>query len=323
MSAAVTYGSGWFSVVCMIDMVMLLLSMSFHALGVYLLLYRRKIRKNQHIILIHLSISEFLISFFRFLTMFYFYENEEQDLIIGYQVLRSITIQGLCVSYVFIMIVVTLDPLLIILLKVRYTTYLNKRRLYIILASCWFVGLLNVIINFTIDYETREKIAAKYTFPTISTLFLSFACVAYTIIYKTLRDGQKLIQRTSVLQMKSRSIKIKVPALIMFTFFLFVALPSAIQVAAHTSFKKIHLAMLGVSYSTGFVLDALIYVCLQPTTRQLLFLTNRKTRVHIAEYTSKGGGGDNNNIVVEKQFIPTPLPTKEINNNLTVEQCKL
>ena len=236
--------TGWFSVVCTIDMVLLIQSMCFHTLGVYLL-YKRKIRKNQHVILLHLSVSEFLISFFRFITLFYFYGNEDQDSVLAYQILRSITIQGLCVSYVIIMIVVTLDPLLMILLKVRYSTYLSKRRLFVILGTGWFLGAFNAIINFTRDYQTREKIAAKYTFPIISILFLSFAAVAYIIIYKTLRDGQKAIQRTSVLQMKSRSIKIKVPALIILTFFLFVALPSGIQVAARSSFKKIHLALLG------------------------------------------------------------------------------
>lgn len=217
-----------FTLLVTMDMVLLLISICLHCFGVYLLLFRRKTRKNQHVILIHLSVSEILVSGFRTVTLVYFHQYEKQEELLVYQVLRTITIQGWCVSYVLIMIAVAVDPLLMIVLKTKYNRLVSRRRLNITLASCWVVGVLYGAVSFTQDYKTREEIAAKYTFPIICACFLLFAGGAYCVIYISVRKGYKQMRRRTLTHTNNRTVKFRVPVLIILTFIVFVALPSGI-----------------------------------------------------------------------------------------------
>lgn len=270
-----------FTLLVTMDMVLLLISICLHCFGVYLLLFRRKTRKNQHVILIHLSVSEILVSGFRTVTLVYFHQYEKQEELLVYQVLRTITIQGWCVSYVLIMIAVAVDPLLMIVLKTKYNRLVSRRRLNITLASCWVVGVLYGAVSFTQDYKTREEIAAKYTFPIICACFLLFAGGAYCVIYISVRKGYKQMRRRTLTHTNNRTVKFRVPVLIILTFIVFVALPSGIQSAIKAEIEKSHLIALAILYSTAFVLDALIYLFLQPTTRRLIFTKTNQARIHV------------------------------------------
>eukprot|EP00111_Clytia_hemisphaerica_P007136 TCONS_00020732-protein len=273
-----------------LDITLLIISSFLHIIGVFLM-SKLKRPKNIHHILIQLSISEISIQVFRFASAIYVvrYDNYEEQL--GYQVTRTLTVQGLCVSYVLIMIMVALDPLLIVVLKLNYQSFVTKQRTQLLLGLCWFIGLVYGGLNFVFTYKTREKISITFTFPIVTTLFIVFSVASYSMIYKAVRKQAKSIARVSVSNMKSNapSLRFRVPVLITLTFFLFCLSPSIIQVIVGYQISKEFLLSLGISFNVGFVADALIYMLLHPMVKGLLmnFIYRRKNITSIRNISTR------------------------------------
>ena len=243
-----------YSLTLTIDIALLLGVICLHIYRLIILVHILKLHKNQQIIMAHSSLAQILVRLFRFATAFYFLEYKKPKEQPGYQILRSFIIQGWCVCYVLVMIVISIDPLMIIKLKLKYNSQLTKRRLKISLVGCWVVSITNALLSFTVNYDTREKIAARYTFPIISFVFLCFATLAYVTIYRMVK--QPINQSTNQSKVKKRSIKFQVPVLTILNFLLFGVVPTIVQVIYRKKMLDIHWLTLGIFYSIGFIGDA-------------------------------------------------------------------
>lgn len=265
-----------FVILIIVDILMIVVSICLHALGLFLMFKVKQRRKNLHTILIHLSLVEIVTQSCRFGSAVYFYIYNDNEEYLGYQVLRTLTIQGWCVTYVLVMIIIALDPLLIVTLKTSYNKYVHQKNLNIVLGVCWAFGVINGLVNFALPYLKREEIAKNFTFPIIAIVFLLSSILSYAMIYKHLQDhnnkNMARISVTSTATQKRPALKFRVPMLIVLTFFFFVAAPSAAQILVKNKLTKTVLLILGILFSIGFICDAMIYLFLHPTTKKLLYI---------------------------------------------------
>ena len=266
-----------FITLVIVDITVHIISTLLNILGVYLM-FKLKRPKNIHIILIHLSMSEIFIQLFRFASAIYFFVYDDHESYLGYQVTRTLTILGLCVTYILIMCVVALDPLLIVVLKTKYQTYITRKNIQIVLSLCWVVGVIHASVSFVFRYMKRESFSAKYTFPIVSVVFVSFSVTSYFVIYNSIKQQAKNLPRASVTTRNNRpTLKFRVPVLITLTFFLFCLTPSLLQsVIGVQNFSKPLFLVLGICFSLGLVVDSLIYMFLHPIVKKLLFQFIRK-----------------------------------------------
>jgi len=253
------------------DMTVQIISILLNTLGLYLV-SKLKRPKNIHIILNHLSMSEIVIQVFRFVSAIYFFWYDDHEEYLGYQVTRTFTVLGLCVTYILIMSVVALDPLLIVILKTKYQTYITQRKVNKILALCWAVGVIHASTSFYFRYMDRENFAANYTFPSVTVLFVLFSATSYIVIYRAIKEKTKNLTHGSVTTRNSKpALKFRVPVLITLTFFLFCLTPSLVQsVIGIEGLSKIFMSGLGIWFSLGFIVDSLIYMFLHPIVKKLL-----------------------------------------------------
>ena len=266
-----TGASGWlFSIVVTVDIVILLVAIGLHLFGVYLLQFKVRSKKNQNLILTHLSAIEILLPTFRLISVFYFFSYQNERKVLAYQILRTIILEGCCVTYVFILTVVTVDPLLIIFMNVKYNPSKAKRFISYALALCWFIGFVSTSVSFSVDYETREEFTAKYTFPAWCSFFLVFTVFSYVYIYVKLKNFN---QRPGSIKntCSRRAMKVRVPFLIVTMFFIFIALPSIFQFVYKKQLTKITYGLVGIAYAMGNAADALLYIFLQSSTRKYIF----------------------------------------------------
>ena len=259
-----------------LDITMLFVSVILNLLGVYLLVQLRR-PKNIHLVLTHLSVVEMTVQAIRFVSAIYFFWYDDHEEHLGYQVTRTLTVQGLCVTYVLVMVVVALDPLLIVTLKLKYQHEVTKRKTNAVLAACWSVGVVCGTGSFMFAYKTRELISIKYTFPITTSLFLVFSLASYATIYRHVRFNNNKSIKGTIRSVSSSSVprpalRFRVPVLITSTFFLFCLTPSFIQVALGDTgrlTKDVFLAI-GICFSLGFVLDSLVYMLLHPMVKKVL-----------------------------------------------------
>ena len=279
------------------DITMIFLSLLLNLLGVYLLVQLRR-PKNIHLVLTHLSIVEITVQAIRFVSIIYFFRYDDHETQLGYQITRTLTVQGFCVTYVLVMVVVALDPLLIVTLKLMYQRRVTRQKTNFLLTICWSVGLICGTGSFAFTYKERESISLKYTFPITTSLFLLFSLTSYAIIYRHVKYGSRKNMNAKSLGSSTSSsttmsirttLKFRVPLLITSTFFLFCLTPSVVQMALRYAcwLTKNMLLVIGICFSLGFIIDSLIYIFLHPMVKKILIrLVDRRRHSSSRNLTS-------------------------------------
>lgn len=272
-----------------LDITMIFISMFLNLIGVYLLMQLRR-PKNIHIVLTHLSIVEITIQAIRFVSVIYFFRYNDHEAQLGYQITRTLTVQGFCVTYVLVMVLVALDPLLIVTLKLMYQRKVTRQKTNVSLAVCWFLGMMCGAGSFVFTYKKREWISIKYTFPITTILFLVFSLASYVTIYRHVKHSSRKsmsskslgssISSSAATMSRKPALKFRVPVLITSTFFLFCLTPSVIQVVLGYAgmLSKDVLLIIGICFSLGFIMDSLVYMFLHPMVKKLLFRLMHRRR---------------------------------------------
>ena len=253
------------------DAILLLVGLILHIITIYMLSKLQHWR-NQHIIMLNLSTCETVLILVRLATVPAFYHfNDPSDSLL-YTIPSTVSLLGICMVYVGSMMIVTLDPLLMVIYKTRYLVCLTRRRLYVLIALSWSLGGTCFALSFIVNYETRARIAFVFIFPVISGMFLIFTASSYAIIFWKIRKIRgRRPQNTTSSSTSARSPRLKLPTLILTVFLLFIALPSIVSSAIKGQHSKISEAIVGVAYSVGLLCDGLIYLlCKSPIKCRIL-----------------------------------------------------
>ena len=145
------------------------------------------------------------------------------------------------VSYMLLMIVITIDRFLIIYLNIKYPLYCTPRKIKIvvILILCFCLCFFFVFLSKYLSSQTWNpyRILYLFVYPVIQSVFLLTAILTYVYIYRQLKRSKEP-NRNSVKNMKDskkepkskerKRFNIFVPNLIILTFILFTVLPHAV-----------------------------------------------------------------------------------------------
>ena len=145
------------------------------------------------------------------------------------------------VSYMLLMIVITIDRFLIIYLNIKYPLYCTPRKIKIvvILILCFCLCFFFVFLSKYLSSQTWNpyRILYLFVYPVIQSVFLLTAILTYVYIYRQLKRSKEP-NRNSVKHMKDskkepkskerKRFNIFVPNLIILTFILFTVLPHAV-----------------------------------------------------------------------------------------------
>ena len=263
-----------------------------HSIGCYLMicLYRMGKKRPQLIYLISLSCCEALFNFLRilstFITRVLLTVDEESNIKETIQHYFNIALTiGLSFIYYFSIMSVIFDRFLGIFLSLKYKAYCTTFKAKVVVSTVWMIGfasifalpLIDVLAKFHIDLGILWHV---YPFFDLSVIVLSF--VTYLYIFKRYKSSQSSTSHIStVYRVHSSSSanlfknsKFFIPLLLTITFVIFVAVPDLSYFFIIEINKKKYPALLvavRLCYSLSDLVDAFIYLYLQPSVRRLLW----------------------------------------------------
>ena len=217
-----------------------LLNTFLHTTGFDLLfhLYKEGNQEVQILFLINLSLIEGFVNITGFISQITFFYIETSTIANEiYTYIRIIHATGMAFIYLMAIIYITVDKWLEILLNIKYSLYVNERRVKYLLTATWLIGLLfNIGLSvavgvFKIDYENIKAELIKFYYPTFDFIFIIvlIACNAY--IFRQFKQTramphQQQTSATAAVHQSTflvfRKSKFFIPSLLTFTFVSFV-----------------------------------------------------------------------------------------------------
>jgi hypothetical protein len=165
-----------------------------HSIGIMLLTKVRR-RRNQDLIILHLSVSELfmcLLDIAQNILMRDRYMRRSTEVAIAYVIIVN------CCFFVvpsfLIIITLTVDRLLEVLLNIKYQLYFTKFTVKVVLASNWMFGaaLGAILISMKMTHGTKVRLFIfMIVFPVLQSIFLVLAFITYGYIYKKFRKKFK------------------------------------------------------------------------------------------------------------------------------------
>ena len=193
---------------------------------------------------------------------------------------------GISFVYYCDMIYLTLDRLLDIVLNIRYRLFWNEMRARMLLLATWILGIcLSVTISllcYFINFNWEDAFFT-YFYPTLEFSFIVLAFVTYSFIfhkYKQTRGAPKVVgsryntrRRGSTVE-TFRNSRFYISVLIILTFLVFMVVPDLTYFFVGVIYGNTSdtLAVCcWISYAVSNLLDAWIYIFLQPSVRRLMW----------------------------------------------------
>lgn len=180
------------------------------------------------------------------------------------------------ISYMLLMIVITIDRFLIIYLNIKYPLYCIPRKIVIVVVLilcsclCFFFGFLSKYLSS--QTWNPYRILYLFVYPIIQSIFLLTAISTYIYIYRQLKRNKEQ-SHNSVQHMKDsknnpkskvrKRFNIFVPNLIILTFVLFTVLPHIVwSIKFWFGFNLPESAsyFVALMIDLGLIADPLIYV---------------------------------------------------------------
>ena len=263
-----------------------------HSVGCYLMicLYRMGKKRPQLIYLISLSCCEALFNFLRLLstliTRVILIVDEESNItgtIHHYFNIASFT--GMSLIYYCSIMSVIFDRFLGIFLSLKYKVYCTIFKTKVVVSTLWMIGfafiftlpLIDVLAKFHIDLDILW-----YVYPIFDISVIVLSSVTYLYIFKRYKSSQSSTSRVSTVSRAHSSSsanlfknsKFFIPLLLTITFVIFIAVPDLLYFFIIEINKKkspVHLVAVRLCYSLSDLVDAFIYLYLQPSVRRLLW----------------------------------------------------
>lgn len=249
-----------------------------HIVGIYILCstkYSTTFNKVQRFYILNLSAAELTLSLVIFMKhhikpyvsreVLYYVQCVEQGYIS-------------CLLYI-ILFIITIDRFLMVHLNFHYHLVITVKKVRLIF-SLVYTALLMVPLTLAVTSKNDPDILYRnilfyFFMPADVTFTLSVSSIYGYIMY-TRRARDKITKTKSKALQKQNNLRIQtlLPALIIFTFFLFVVIPHL----TYTCFKLLGIQVnelmqisLNTSYGTALSLDALLYIFSCKSIRRRMF----------------------------------------------------
>ena len=270
-----------------------------HLIGMYLLICVRHSAMNgdQRLFLLHLSLSEFCLTFLEtefcltFLEMvrriIYNIINSENSAITEY--INIIKCSSAAMVFYSIMIYLTVDRFLHLYFGFKYTLYWYERKTKRLLIVTWILFVLLTIVltllnrNQLIDYR---KLFYIYIWPITEVVFLvvAFGTYGYAVILVHRSSSDKCSLRCSIhstfkWQYIFKKPAFYLPTVLILIFVLFQVVPDLIVFFVLISGNVLSQYLVNgacITYMVSISLDTVLYILLSPYVKTMLFqkLTN-------------------------------------------------
>ena len=263
-----------------------------HSIGCYLMicLYRMSKKRPQLIYLISLSCCEALFNLLRLLStliarviLIVDEESNITETIHHYFYIASST--GMCFIYYCSIITVIFDRFLGIFLSLKYKAYCTTFKAKVVVSTLWMIGFAFIFSLSLIDVFSKFHIDLGllwYVYPCFDLFVIVLSFVTYLYIFRRYKSSQSNTSRiatVSTAQSSSsanlfKNSKFFIPLLLTITFVMFVAVPDLLYFFIIEINKKkspVLLVAVRLCYSLSDLVDAFIYLYLQPSVRRLLW----------------------------------------------------
>lgn len=271
-----------------------LFAIALHVLGIYLLCSTNRVKENQRIFLINLSVFEIAMMCAQVIHSVSHIVHETELTIYS-----SITMCALALSWATGLMLMTIDRFLEVKLNIKYHLYVTPQRIRMALISTWLYAVLNNTWMFYVQhYKNFYLLKFIYTtlFPVFEAGFIITCTIVYTYIFIKLNQNQKGRNRvnrdkisTVVKQCSGHNNNKKmsnfVPFYIIVTFLFFSGVPELITtiVVFVLEIEDIYIELATLLlYVIGYITDAVIYIFLLRQLRQLLYRKLSSNRVGIS-----------------------------------------
>ena len=297
-----------------LDVVVTELAISFHVFGLYLL-FHLKILRSQHVLLINLSLCEILQGGMRNINLFAHIFLPEPRSFEAARISRTISFLVVAPVYIFLMMMLSLDPCLMVVLRVKYESIVVKKRVTLLMIICWFVGTMpGIFAHSFLDLNYIIHIT-EVVAPVLAVLFIFHTCVTYAVIItkiyskrNKLEQERKGVETQGLRRHSERNFHLKTPTLIIVTFLVFIVAPLIYERTVRTSLEQDFI--IGTLFSCGVASDALIYIyCCRAVKRVFDNMRRKKEQTKTFRPRADYQDVEENVFVVAKTFR-----NNEINN---------
>ena len=252
-----------------VNIAITILGLNCHLMGIYII-NRINRPTNQHVILLHLSLSEVVIQVLRMpnQVLYAILKHPEHNSFFNV----CFTISGMVIvpPYILIMMVMSLDRALMVILKTRYHHIFNRKKIKTCLICCWLIGVLpGGLCQILYDFDKRQVIRKKYIAPLMTCIFLVHTVIMYAIIfigyYKVRKSLLNIHTKGATARSSLLQLRLKTPTLIFITFIILMNIPSFLD--GFIADRRSGSAFVGLCYSLGILTDTLIYTYCNVTIR--------------------------------------------------------
>lgn len=252
-------------------------NVALHSLGVYLLvtIYKNGNDTTQMLYLIHLAVSEALMNF---LECF----RRTSELISEGNIIKEvrayiliIMFTGISLFFYLVMVYITVDKMMEVVLSIRFPLYWDVQKAKKLLYGTWVIGLcLSVIVSLLhyFDEFVWEDIFFKYFYPILGWTFIIIASITYGFIFCKFKTSTITRRRNSITQVFRKS-RFYLPFSLILTFLVFIVIPDMVYLfigIINGNETDLLLAVCWISYAISNMVDAWIYIFMQPKVRKLL-----------------------------------------------------
>lgn len=278
------------SVIHVLKYISRILPLFLHCAGFYWLRTRSaNISVTQKILLQNLSLSEIIICASS--SLMFLLEDVYGELTLQRHV-AMIVLHSTFVTYVLIMISITIDRFAEVYLNIKYPIYWSTRKTIYFMMFQWLICVVVAVVStaFVIRYGDKasnefEHIYAAYFFPIADLTFVTVAVITYSYIAtKLIRKKVQIAPITSASQVTIEDIDKQVhnqkklglkrpkplllPTLLITTYVVFFVIPDIIYFCMDRGAFEIGETFsiaLSFAFYCGYISDALIYVLLSTT----------------------------------------------------------
>ena len=275
------------TIVCL---VLLAATIILNSFGIYLMKRTHGTYTNQKLILINLSSCQILLAISRTTyTVIHHYEIPTDNI---YKLAALGFVYVELSTYYLVIISLTVDRFIACKYPLRYAIVLSRKKMRIILATAWILGL---VVNLPQLFISASVAVFIFNYATLPVLDFTFVLTAITVygylLYKVQkRKRDKLSRHNGKERERSQNYKlIKMAAMINLRFFLLVTIPDiifAMNLSANFGSKSVLRFILVFCWYVNPVFDPITYVFMQKGIRRELRRLFEITR----ENTSSGSG---------------------------------
>lgn len=271
--------------VAIVHTIVISIPLTFHTIGIWLLLKPNSFPTNQKIYLIQLSTSEIL--FLLAQNIILFMKVYHLDTTPYYEYMLLFLLCAVSLTWLYIMVAMTIDRHLQISLNIKYELYVTTKRTCCVSIICWFIASISFLGLSLLKYfnNTQSRvIVVSYVLPVHHVIIIIIFISTYSYIYYRIKKCRRRERLTVSLTTQTRRTFL-IPFLIVSILIVFVVLPEILHLfVVHGKVEKVQESVLLLVsmflFDLGSLVDALVYIMINKSIRLKFTRMVRKRRVN-------------------------------------------